>query len=262
MTSAEEAATLPRVPVPTGQGPAGVRVVLPRAGAAPGGTVGTLLLGHGAGGQRDAADVLALTAAADEGWTVVLVDQPWRVAGRKVATPPPTLDRAWLDVVAHLGTGAWQEEHVVLPRPWVYGGRSAGARVACRTAVPARDGEEPTAVAGVAGVLCLAFPLHPPGRPDRSRVAELAGPVTAGLPTLVVQGGRDPMGTPAEIEEALAALPGAGGLCLRAVPGNHSPSRDLAAVRAHASGFLRGLTAPPHASVEGAPVPDDRNPRP
>jgi predicted alpha/beta-hydrolase family hydrolase len=135
----------------------------------------TLVLGHGAGGGIAARDLVALADALPErGVTVVRVEQPWRVAGRKVAGPPPTLDRAWLAVLELLAVGG----------PLVVGGRSAGARVACRTAVQV----------GAVGCLALAFPLHPPGRPERSRFDELAG---AGVPTLVVQGERDAFGGPA-----------------------------------------------------------------
>jgi hypothetical protein len=134
----------------------------------------TLVLGHGAGGGIEAADLAALARVLPErGVTVVRVEQPWRVAGRKVATPPATLDTAWCAVLAALS----------LDGPLVVGGRSAGARVACRTA----------ASAGAAGVVALAFPVHPPGRPERSRLAELTG---AGVPTLVVQGERDSFGGP------------------------------------------------------------------
>ncbi len=223
------------VEVPTAQGTARARVLVPGPRDAAAGGAGTLLLGHGAGGRRDAADVLALVTLVEEGWTVVLVDQPWRVAGRRVATPPPTLDVAWREVLAELADDAWQRAHELpLPRPWVVGGRSAGARVACRTSVDAHpDGP------GVAGVLCLAFPLHPPGRPDRSRAEELTLPLAAGLPTLVVQGRTDPFGTPEEVE---AAVPGhADTLHLVPVPGAHSPSRDLPAVRAAAARFLAAL---------------------
>lgn len=242
----------PRHDVATTLGTAQVRVFAPAAQDAR----GTLLLGHGAGGQRDAADVLALTGLTQDGWTVVLVDQPWRVAGRTVATPPPSLDRAWLEVVHALGgagvvrtarppVGAARPavdhagaapDGTPLPHPWVYGGRSAGARVAARTS--ATEGGSP--VPGVAGVLALAFPLHPPGRPDRSRADELARPLGAGLPTLVVQGARDPMGTPEEIRDALQGVPTAS-LELHAVPGTHSPSRDLGEVLAAAHAFLAGL---------------------
>lgn len=133
-----------------------------------------LVLGHGAGGGVGALDlVVAAQAALDLGWRVALVEQPWRLKGRKVAEPPPRLDEAWVDVLATLeGT------------PLVVGGRSAGARVACRTA----------AQVGADAVLCLAFPLHPPGRPDRSRLPELE---LVDVPLLVVQGTQDAFGVPA-----------------------------------------------------------------
>ena len=107
------------------------------------------------------------------GVTVVLVDQPWVVAGRRVAVAPPQLDLAWLAVVPALEVSG----------PLLVGGRSAGARVACRTAVSL----------GAAGCVALAFPLHPPGRPERTRLPEL---LAAGVPTVVVQGGKDPFGGP------------------------------------------------------------------
>jgi uncharacterized protein len=136
----------------------------------------TLVLGHGAGGGTGTPDLLALARALpDRGVTVVLVDQPWLVAGRKVASPPPQLDAAWRAVVRALGVDG----------PLLVGGRSAGARVACRTALEL----------GAAGCVALAFPLHPPGRPERSRLPELVG---TGVPTLVVQGGKDPFGGPAQ----------------------------------------------------------------
>jgi predicted alpha/beta-hydrolase family hydrolase len=149
----------------------------------------TLVLGHGAGGGIAARDLEALAGALPaRGVTVVRVQQPWHVAGRRVAAPPPTLDVAWLAVLAELDVQG----------PLVVGGRSAGARVACRTA---------TAV-GAVGVLALAFPLHPPGRPDKSRLPELTG---AGVPALVVQGERDAFGGP-------AAFPSDGAFVLRRVP--------------------------------------------
>lgn len=132
-----------------------------------------LALGHGAGGGIDAPDLMAARAAAlDLGWRVARVEQPWRVRGAKVATAPPTLDRAWVEVLQTLRSDTL-----------VVGGRSAGARVACRTA----------AETGAAAVLCLAFPLHPPGNPERSRLPELAA-VT--LPTLTIQGTKDAFGIP------------------------------------------------------------------
>jgi uncharacterized protein len=131
------------------------------------------VLGHGAGGGVDALDLLAARDAAHEaGMRVALVEQPWRLKGRKVAEAPLRLDAAWVDVLAEL-EGA----------PLVVGGRSAGARVACRTA----------AEVGADAVLCLAFPVHPPGRPERSRLEELSA---VQVPVLVVQGDRDPFGMP------------------------------------------------------------------
>ncbi len=141
-----------------------------------------LALGHGAGGGIEARDLRALAVAGPPaGVTVALVEQPWRVAGRKVAPAPKTLDTAWRALWPRLA-----EPGV----PVVAGGRSAGARVACRTA-----GE-----LGAAAVLALSFPLHPPGRPDRSRAAELLAAAEA-VPLLVVQGGRDPFGRPEEFPE-------------------------------------------------------------
>ncbi|MGW5350098.1 alpha/beta hydrolase family protein [Streptomyces sp. NPDC004031] len=138
-----------------------------------------LALGHGAGGGIEAADLVALAAALPAaGVEVALVEQPWRVAGRKLAPAPAALDTAW--------TALWPA--LAAPGlPVVAGGRSAGARVACRT------GE----ALGAAAVLALAFPLHPPGRPESSRAAELTG-AAAVLPLLAVQGGNDPFGKPAE----------------------------------------------------------------
>ncbi|MGH8970988.1 MAG: alpha/beta hydrolase family protein [Actinomycetes bacterium] len=150
-------------------------------------SLATLVLGHGAGGGIEATDLVALTRALPgRGVTVVRVEQPWRVAGRKAATPPDSLDVAWVAVL----------EQLTAEGPLVVGGRSAGARVACRTA----------SRLGAVGCLALSFPLHPPGRPERSRVGELTG---AGVPTLVVQGERDPFGGPAEFPP---------GTDLRAVP--------------------------------------------
>lgn len=236
--------------IPTREGMAQVRVLTPTphhdlassAGAAaqgpPRGTAsgmasGTVLLGHGAGGQRDADDLVALTTLCSDGWTVVLVDQPWRVAGRRIATAPPTLDRAWVDVLAHLAKA--ESALPPLPRPWVVGGRSAGARVACRTA--AGPGQ-------AAAIIALAFPLHPPKKPHASRAHELALPLAAGIPTLVVQGNRDPFGTPEEIGEAMAeSAPGSAYLHLHTLPGTHSPSADLPAVVASTRAFLREALA-------------------
>jgi predicted alpha/beta-hydrolase family hydrolase len=177
----------------TPQGPARVHMVEPAVPAA-----GALVLGHGAGGGVEAPDLkAAVTAALRSGWRVVRVEQPWRVAGRRVASAPPKLDEAWLAVLAEL------RRHELLGLPLVVGGRSAGARVGCRTA----------AATGAAAVLALAFPLHPPGRPDRSRAGELAA---VAVPVVVVQGERDAFGTPQEV--AALGLPG---VDLVPAPGDH-----------------------------------------
>src|SRR5882757_8176051 len=129
-----------------------------------------LLLGHGAGGGVSAPDLVAAAQSARRaGVHVALVEQPYRVAGRRAPAPAKQLDTAWLAVVEYLGAG------VLEGLPLVFGGRSSGARVACRTS------EE----GGAAAVLCLAFPVHPPGKPEKDRLPELAG---VEVPVLVVQG--------------------------------------------------------------------------
>ncbi|TDC14740.1 alpha/beta family hydrolase [Kribbella albertanoniae] len=138
--------------------------------------VATLALGHGAGGGIEAPDLAALAARLPkQDINVFLIEQPWKRAGKKLAPAPKILDEAWIAIVGQLR----------IRTPLVIGGRSAGARVACRTA----------SSLGASGVLALAFPLHAPGKPEKSRVAELQG---AGLPTFVVQGERDTFGTPDE----------------------------------------------------------------
>ena len=165
-----------------------------------------LVLGHGAAGGVDSRDLVAVTGVAlSEGISVALVEQPYRVAGRRSPAPAHQLDAAWTAVVDHL---AANELHGL---PLVVGGRSSGARVACRTA-------EAT---GAVAVLCLAFPLQPPRRSGSAerpnRLPELDA-VT--VPTLVVQGERDPFGMPP---------PGARRTVAQ-VPGNHSLRTDLQAV--------------------------------
>jgi predicted alpha/beta-hydrolase family hydrolase len=136
----------------------------------------TLVLGHGAGRGVDSPDLVALaTILPRRGVNVFRIEQPWVVAGKKVASRPETLD---------LGTIAGLDA-IRVRSPLVVGGRSAGARSACRVARRM----------GAIGCVALSFPLHPPGRPESSRLAELLG---VGLPTLVVQGERDPFGGPAE----------------------------------------------------------------
>jgi len=137
-----------------------------------------LVLGHGAGGGVGAPDLVTATEAARSlGISVALVEQPYRVAGRRSPAPAHQLDAAWTAVVERLLADELQG------LPLVAGGRSLGARVACRT----------VEATGALAVLCLAFPLHPPGRPEKSRLSELDA---VSVPTLVVQGARDPFGMP------------------------------------------------------------------
>lgn len=180
-------------------------------------TVGRLVLGHGAGGLRWTLDVVAVRdAALGLGWVVDLVDQPWRVAGKRMGPGPPALDTAWLAVLASVTEPAGV--------PLVVGGRSAGARVACRTAEQV----------GASAVLALSFPLHPPGRPDRSRAHELAAPSAHGIPVHVVQGRTDPFGTPDELRVVLPPL-----ATLAVVTGPHSLGRAAAVVADAAVAALR-----------------------
>ena len=198
--------------VDTPLGPARVLVTEP-----PGDVVGTLVLGSGAGGGVDAPDLLAVAdAAAAEGWRVLRVEQPWRVAGKRIAPAPPRLDVGWTAVLGRL------RDDGVLTGPLVLGGRSAGARVACRTA---------TAL-GATGVLALAFPLHPPGRPEKSRAGELT---SAGVPVLVVQGETDAFGRPEDVAAVLAGRPDAS---VYAVPGDHSLKQNPSLVAAAALHWL------------------------
>ncbi len=181
---------------------------------------GALVLGHGAGGGVTAPDLVAATEAAqDSGISVALVEQPYRVAGRKAPAPARQLDAAWTAVVEQLREG------LLAGLPLVTGGRSSGARVACRTA----------GQTGAAGVLCLAFPLVPPRRkaaadPPPSRLPELEA-VT--VPVLVVQGERDPFGMPPE---------GPGRTVVR-VAGDHSLRSDRGAVVAAVRGWLFSVPA-------------------
>ncbi len=223
----------------TREGPARVHVFLPATHGGPAGR-GTIVLGHGAGGGIGAADLQAVSTLAVLGWTVGLVEQPWRVAGGRVATPPPRLDAAWCDLLPQLdgsGDGAGDGAGQPLPRPLVVGGRSAGARVACRTS----PGTESLHLPRADAVLCLAFPLHPPGRPDKSRADELAVPVRLGVPTLVVQGAADPFGTPEEVRQAVVEADPHGVLTVVEVPGSHSPTRSLRLLADHVVGWLDGL---------------------
>jgi uncharacterized protein len=177
--------------------------------------LGAMVLGHGAGGGVAARDLLAVKdVALADGCSVVLVEQPYRVAGRRSPAPATQLDAAWTAVVEHLRGGVLRELALVV------GGRSSGARVACRTAAPT----------GARAVLCLAFPLHPPGRPDKTRLPELDA---VALPTLVVQGEGDPFGMP----------PPGPHRVVDAVAGNHSLTSDLEGVAAAVRGWLPQVLA-------------------
>jgi len=147
-------------------------------------SVATVLLSHGAGNGVETHDLQALAKALpSQGFSVMLFEQPWRVAGRPVASAPATLDAGITAAASHMRTRT----------PLVIGGRSAGARSAARTAKSL----------GAVGCLALAFPLHPPGKPEKSRVAELEG---VGVSTLVIQGERDPMGRPDEFPGELGSM--------------------------------------------------------
>jgi uncharacterized protein len=179
--------------------------------------VGALMLGHGAGGGVTARDLVAVTdVARSERFSVALVEQPYLVAGRRSPAPANRLDAAWTAVVEHLRSGELRG------LPLVVGGRSAGARVACRTA----------AESGAVAVLCLAFPVHAPGRPPaaggKSRQSELDA---VDVPTLVVQGASDPFGMPVAGATRTVVT----------VPGNHSLTADLEAVAAAVRDWLPGV---------------------
>jgi predicted alpha/beta-hydrolase family hydrolase len=201
------------VDVPTPHGPA--RVHLETTGE----HRGVLVLGHGAGGGVAARDLVTTAdAAISLGLSVALVEQPYRVAGRRSAAPAHQLDAAWIAVVDHLRTGAFTGGALVT------GGRSSGARVACRTA----------AATGADAVLCLAFPLQPVPRqgrpPSPSRLPELDA---VAVPTLVVQGERDRFGIPPEGALRTVAV----------VRGDHALRTDLPAVGEAVRAWLGSLVA-------------------
>jgi predicted alpha/beta-hydrolase family hydrolase len=155
--------------------------------------------------------VAVTTAAVDRGISVALVEQPYRVAGRRSPAPAAQLDAAWSAAIERLAAGPFAE------LPLMAGGRSAGARVACRTA----------AATGAGAVLCLAFPVHPPGRPEKSRLDELDG---VKVPVFVVQGDRDPFGMP----------PKRRGRTVLVVEGDHSLRKGAASYAAAAADWLVG----------------------
>lgn len=202
--AAQAAAAAEAFEVPTPFGPARVQLRGPA-----GSPIGLLVLGPGASGQVAAVDLhLALDVAVAHGMAAAVVEPAYRVAGRTVPPRGLQADTAWLVVV----------ERLVARFPGVpllTGGRSFGSRVACRTAY----------ADGSVAVLCLAFPEHPPGAPEKSRQAELSA-VT--VPTLVVQGERDPFGMPIGSDTCRVVV----------VPGDHSLKKDLAAVRAAIENWL------------------------
>jgi uncharacterized protein len=173
-----------------------------------------LVLGHGAGGGIQAPDLAgAAQAARSAGVSVALVEQPYRVAGRRSPAPANQLDAAWIAVVSQLRAGP------LGGLPLLTGGRSAGARVACRTAAETQS----------VAVLCLAFPVHPPGRPEKTRLAELDA---VEVPTLVVQGDSDPFGMPPEGPNRNVV----------SIPGTHSLKNNTA-VAAAVSDWLASVLA-------------------
>jgi uncharacterized protein len=200
------------IDTPQGEASAHIQVADPARAA--------LVLGHGAGGGVASRDLVAASEVAlSEGVSVALMEQPYRVAGRRSPAPAAQLDAAWTAVVSHLRAGELEG------LPLVAGGRSLGARVACRTA-------EAT---GAVAVLCLAFPLQPPRRksapqPPPSRLPELEAVL---VPVLVVQGERDQFGMP----------PAGPGRTVVTVPGNHSLRTDLGAVADAVRAWLPGMVA-------------------
>jgi uncharacterized protein len=181
----------------------------------PGCAKGLLVLGHGAGGGVGAPDLVRAELEARQlGFATALVEQPYRVAGRKAPPPAAKADEAWATVVGAL------RERFSDPAPLITGGRSFGARVACRTA----------AETGATAVLCLAFPEHPPGKPEKSRQGELDA---VELPVLVVQGKSDPFGMPT----------GGASKEIVTVAGNHGLKTDLDAVGAAVAEWLSKILA-------------------
>jgi uncharacterized protein len=198
------------IEIETPHGPARARVD-PAAKPA-----GTFVLGHGAGGGVEAVDIQAAAEVArGAGFTVALVEQPYRVAGRKAPAPAAQLDTAWEAVIAEL------RERDLITAPLIVGGRSLGARVACRTC----------AAVSADAVVCLAFPVHPPGKPEKSRLEELDA---VEVPVLVVQGKSDPFGMP----------PAAKGREVVEVPGNHGLKADVPAVSEAVRTWLLGVVSP------------------
>jgi predicted alpha/beta-hydrolase family hydrolase len=170
-----------------------------------------LVLGHGAGGGVAAPDLVAAAGVAlDERITVALIEQPYRVAGRKSPPRAEKLDEAWLAIVAQLPLDGL---------PLITGGRSSGARVACRTAH----------ATGAIGVLCLAFPLVPPGnRPSRQPELDAVE-----VPVLIVQGENDSFGMPEP----------AGRRTVARIKGTHALKSDVNGLREAVRTWLGQLCA-------------------
>ncbi|HEY3472323.1 MAG TPA: alpha/beta family hydrolase [Amycolatopsis sp.] len=195
--------------IDTAYGPARVYLHCAEEGEA------VLMLGHGAGGGLGAKDLVAVTRAAQAaGVHVALVEQPYKVAGRRAPAPANQLDAAWLTIADDLA-GRFDG------LPFVFGGRSSGARVACRTA----------AAGQAVAVLCLAFPEHPPGRPEKTRQPELDA---VEVPVLVVQGERDPFGRPKPGPHHELVI----------VDGDHNLGKDLETVSRAATEWLSRVLRP------------------
>jgi predicted alpha/beta-hydrolase family hydrolase len=204
---------MPRITVATPSGEAWVDLDTVRA------AIRLLVIGHGAGGSVDTPDLIAVRdSCLEAGISVARVTQPYRVAGRKSPPPVSTLDSAWQAVVAALG-----RRKAFAGNEFVYAGRSSGARVACRTAADVTVTPRPIAV------VALAFPVHPPGKPEKSRLDELDG---VPVPVLVVQGDRDPFGMPGERR----------GRRVVTVAGDHGLKKEAATVGETVANWLAGLT--------------------
>ncbi|WP_410572541.1 alpha/beta family hydrolase [Amycolatopsis sp. cmx-4-61] len=195
--------------IDTAYGPARVYLHCAEEGAA------VLMLGHGAGGGLGAKDLVEVTRAARAaGVHVALVEQPYRVAGRRAPAPANQLDTAWLTVADELSAR-------FDGLPFVFGGRSSGARVACRTA----------AAGQAVAVLCLAFPEHPPGKPEKTRQPEFDA---VEVPVLAIQGSRDPFGRPTAGPHHEVVV----------VDGDHNLSADLESVSRAATEWLSRVLRP------------------
>lgn len=195
-----------RLDVDTPHGPAWADLDRPKGRAR-----ALLVIGHGAGGAVDAPDLVAVRdAAVAAGIAVARITQPYRVAGRRAPAPAAQLDAAWLAAVA-----AVRAQRGLRALPLVVAGRSSGSRVACRTA----------AAAGASAVVAIAFPVHAPGKPEKSRLDELDA---VDVPVLVVQGDRDAFGMP----------PDGPGRTVVVVAGDHSLKKSPADVAAAVVGFV------------------------